>query len=159
MGVLANHRHERFAQNLAKGQSASKAYVNAGYKGDRTAASRLSTKDNICHRVEEIQSRVADKAEWSAAERLLALKQIYDRDSGKDSRVGISAIAEANKMQGSYAPSKHEHKGKFTLVTITPDHLNRLSSDELSALEAAYPVLRKLGLVGSDGGSTQEEGD
>ena len=31
-----------------------------------------------------------------------------NREAEKDARVAISAIAEANKMQGSYAPAKAE---------------------------------------------------
>lgn len=106
MPVLKNSRHEKFAQLLANGKSATDAYAEAGYEGDRTAASRLSSNVNISQRVDEIKNKVAEKAEWSAAERLSALKTIYDTAASSDPRVAISAIAEANKMQGSYAPSK-----------------------------------------------------
>ncbi|NLS08035.1 hypothetical protein HGP14_33060 [Rhizobium sp. P32RR-XVIII] len=51
MPVLKNARHEKFAQALAKGMTATDAYSEAGYKGDRTAAaSRLSTNVNINRR-------------------------------------------------------------------------------------------------------------
>lgn len=106
MAVLTNPRHEAFAQALAKGMSQEDAYAEAGFKPHRQNASRLMTNDDVRQRVGEIQARVAEKAEWSAAERLLALKAIYDANSTADARVAISAIAEANKMQGSYAPSK-----------------------------------------------------
>lgn len=109
MPVLKNSRHEKFAQALAKGKSASDAYVEAGYKPSRSAASRMSTNVNIERRVAEIGSRVAEKAEWSAADRLQALKRISDASEDKDPRVAVSAIAEANKMQGSHAPTKNEH--------------------------------------------------
>lgn len=112
MPVLKNARHEAFAQALAKGMTATDAYADAGYKGDRTAASRLSTNVNIGRRVDEIKSRVAEKAEWTAADRLSALKDIFDRESKDDPRTAIAAIAEANKMQGSYAPEKRELTGK-----------------------------------------------
>ncbi len=32
MGILPNARHERFAQNVVKGMSATEAYEKAGYK-------------------------------------------------------------------------------------------------------------------------------
>ena len=51
--------------------------------------------------MEEIRGRVAEKAEWTAADRLQALKTIFDSQADKDAPVAISAIAEANKMQGS----------------------------------------------------------
>jgi len=61
MPVLPNQRHERFAQGLAKGKSGAEAYTDAGYKGDRTAASRLATNVNVQRRVQELQERAAEK--------------------------------------------------------------------------------------------------
>ena len=86
MPVLKNTRHEAFAQALAKGMTASDAYTAAGYKGDRTAASRLSTNVNVASRVDQIKNRVAEKAEWTAAERLSALKGIFDASAKEDRR-------------------------------------------------------------------------
>jgi phage terminase small subunit len=109
MPVLSNARHEKFAQALAAGMNATEAYAGAGYKGDRTAASRLSTNVNIGRRVRELQSKAADRAEWSAADRLKTLSEIVGRTALTDPRVAVSAISEANKMQGSHAPAKNEH--------------------------------------------------
>jgi phage terminase small subunit len=83
MPPIPNTRHEAFAQALAKGKSAAEAYTEAGYKGDRTAASRLSTNVNVKARVAELQGRAAQKAivtiETIAAEleeaRLLAMHE------------------------------------------------------------------------------------
>jgi phage terminase small subunit len=63
MVALTNPKHERFAQALAKGQSASEAYITAGYKESRSAASRLSTNVNVVTRVAELQDRGAQRAE------------------------------------------------------------------------------------------------
>jgi phage terminase small subunit len=60
MSILQNPRHERFAQELAAGKSQADAYETAGYKGDRTAASRLSTNVNVQDRVAELQGRAAE---------------------------------------------------------------------------------------------------
>ena len=38
MAILTNPRHEAFAQALARGLSASAAYVEAGYKASTTDA-------------------------------------------------------------------------------------------------------------------------
>ncbi|TCL89842.1 hypothetical protein C8J38_11030 [Rhizobium sp. PP-WC-2G-219] len=43
MPVLQNTRHEAFAQVLAKGMTATDAYTEAGYKGDRLHRFELST--------------------------------------------------------------------------------------------------------------------
>src|SRR5262245_23785214 len=61
MPILSNSRHERFAQGLATGKSATEAYKDAGYKGDRTAASRLATNVNVQARVREIQTLAAER--------------------------------------------------------------------------------------------------
>lgn len=76
MPVLSNAKHERFAQGLAKGLSQTEAYTEAGYKGDRTAASRLSTNVNVTRRVAELQGKAAIRTEITVAsvtERLLAI--------------------------------------------------------------------------------------
>lgn len=131
MPVLRNHKHEAFAQALAKGMSASEAYVAAGYKESRSAASRLSTNVNVQRRVTDIKAKVSDKAEWSAADRLRSLKTIHDAQLKKDPRTAIAAIAEANKMQGSHAPAKHQHSGAVGTYDLT-----KLSDDELDRLES-----------------------
>jgi hypothetical protein len=41
MGPLANQRHERFAQALAQGKTATEAYALAGYRANDGNASRL----------------------------------------------------------------------------------------------------------------------
>lgn len=70
MPILSNPRHEAFAQALARGKSQAEAYVDAGYKGDRTAASRLSTNINIEKRVSELLTKAVAKTELTA-ERVL----------------------------------------------------------------------------------------
>jgi phage terminase small subunit len=133
MPVLKNARHEKFAQALAKGKTADEAYVDAGYKPDRGHASRLAANGNIQARLEEIKSRVADKAEWTAADRLRDLKTIFDASLEKDARVAIAAIAEANKMQGSYAPQKRELTG----ANGGPIEYANLTEEEIDARIAA----------------------
>lgn len=76
MSALSNPKHERFAQELAKGATADEAYQSAGYKPDRGNASRLTANDNVQQRVAEIQERAAVRAEITVADltaRLLAI--------------------------------------------------------------------------------------
>lgn len=89
MTTLPNPRHEKFAQALAKGLSASDAYVAAGYKESRSAASRLSTNVNIEARVSELVSKGAEKAE-ATVERVL--KEL--------SRIGFSDLRRAFDENG-----------------------------------------------------------
>lgn len=62
MPVLSNPKHERFAQELAKGSSASAAYVAAGYAKSDSNASRLSGNEKVRSRVEELLEEGAEKA-------------------------------------------------------------------------------------------------
>jgi hypothetical protein len=53
--ALKNPRHEAFAQSLARGMSASAAYVEAGYKANRHNAAALAREEHIRTRVTELQ--------------------------------------------------------------------------------------------------------
>ena len=59
MAILQNARHERVAQNLAKGMSADASHTAAGYKPSRQNAARMSTYDDIVARVAELQGSTA----------------------------------------------------------------------------------------------------
>lgn len=76
MAALSNARHERFAQELAKGKTQIEAYTEAGYKPDDGAAARLSGNIRIKARTAEILDRAALRVEITVAsvtERLLAI--------------------------------------------------------------------------------------
>lgn len=63
MPVLANARHERFAQEIAKGKSASEAYRIAGFRPDDGNAIRLTGNDKVQDRIQEILEAGARRAE------------------------------------------------------------------------------------------------
>lgn len=59
MPVLPNAKHERFAQGVAKGLSATEAYSKAGYKDHQPSASRLLSNVMVQSRVAELQEKAA----------------------------------------------------------------------------------------------------
>ena len=67
MAKLENHKHEVFAQELAKGLPSAEAYVNAGYSFNEGNASRLKSNDKVQARVAELQERGAKRAEVTIA--------------------------------------------------------------------------------------------
>lgn len=75
MAKLANHRHELFAQALAKGMNQTAAYEEAGYKRDETAASRLSRNVKVRERLTELQERGAVRAEITVADLVAELEE------------------------------------------------------------------------------------
>lgn len=66
MAILENSRHEKFAQEIAKGTGQRDAYKAAGYSAANASAadasaSRLLSQDKIRARVQELKSRAADE--------------------------------------------------------------------------------------------------
>ena len=104
-------KQERFVSEYLIDLNATQAAIRAGYseRTARQAGSENLSKPDIAEAVAVALGRVAQKAEWSAADRIAALKRISDKSEKDDPRVAVSAIAEANKMQGSHAPIKQDH--------------------------------------------------
>lgn len=97
MAVLANPKHERFAQELAKGKTQIEAYENAGYQPNPSAASRLADDVKICERVAEIQERAAIRAEVTLASITENLARIAQKAELLDDASGLS-VARASNM-------------------------------------------------------------
>lgn len=76
MPVLKNAKHERFAQELAKGKSAAEAYVLAGYAANDGNAIRLKGNERVRDRVTEILSTAAERAEITVERVLTELGKI-----------------------------------------------------------------------------------
>lgn len=62
MPTLKNQKHELFAQALAKGKSQAESYALAGYKPSEPNASRLTSNDKVQARLQELQSKGAERA-------------------------------------------------------------------------------------------------
>ncbi len=78
MPVLKNPKHERFAQELARGSSAAAAYETAGFKPSRPNASRLQHDENVRQRVAEIlahKEKITEKATEKAIENAALSKE------------------------------------------------------------------------------------
>lgn len=137
MAALANHRHERFAQELAKGKSASEAYVAAGYAESRSAACRLATNVNVQSRAAELKERGAIKAEVTVATllaeaeaaRILAMS--IDQPSA-----AIAAVKEKGILAGVRI-EKSERKNTSDVRSLTDDELDAAIADALAREEAA----------------------
>lgn len=102
MPVLANPRHERFAQERAQGKSADEAYVLAGYSKHRGNAARMSANEGIRRRVDEIVSQAAEKV-GITVERLLteyaclATADITDAVEWSEAREGFRTDEETGE--------------------------------------------------------------
>ncbi len=56
MAILKNARHEKFAQYIAMGMSATEAYAKVGYKPNGPNAGRMTKNDEILRRVAELMA-------------------------------------------------------------------------------------------------------
>jgi hypothetical protein len=100
MPALANARHERFAQELAKGKSQAEAYVEAGYKPSRSASTRLAADVSICERLTELQNKVAEKTVITVAGITERLLKIAAKGETSD-EAPLLAVARASLMDAA----------------------------------------------------------
>lgn len=120
MPVLKDTRHERFAQNLAKGMTADEAYVSAGYKRNRGNAARLKASESIQKRVAELTIRASEKATLSKAWIIERLMQNVDQALGRvptkirkvDKDTGLSVDVEIIDIDRTAANKALELLGK-----------------------------------------------
>lgn len=136
MPALSNPKHERFAQALAKGETAVAAYEQAGYKPDRGAASRLSANVSIERRVAEILDRAAERTEITVAgitDRLLKIAAKAEvKDDASMLSVARASLMDAAKLNGLVVEKgDHQHKHVGLSVTyVTPAEAEAPSSTE-----------------------------
>ena len=104
MPALQNPKHERFAQELAKGRTADEAYVIAGYSENRGNCIRLKGNESILKRLAELQERAAVRAEISIASVTESLLRIAEKAEQLGEAAGLSvaktAWMDAAKVNG-----------------------------------------------------------
>jgi phage terminase small subunit len=129
MGPLTNQRHERFAQALAEGKTATEAYVLAGYKANDGNASRMKGNERISARVQEIAGRAAERAEISLERILRELVAIAFSDIGKAVTWGPSVLVREEEDEDG-----HRVKVITSAVSLVPR--DRLDANTAAAIAA-----------------------
>lgn len=125
MAALANPKHERFAQALAKGMTADEAYQEAGYAENRGNASRLKANESVAARVAEIQERAAVRTEVTVAsitDRLLAIATKGETsDEAALLAVARASLMDAAKLNGLVVEKvKAETTNRTALISDRP---------------------------------------
>jgi phage terminase small subunit len=111
---LKSTREERFCLELASGCSLTEAARKAGYS-PRSANNQgflLSVKETIKARVKELQETMFSEKIANVIERKERLTEIIRTTENLKPNDVIAAIAELNKMEGSYAPTKVESRSQ-----------------------------------------------
>jgi len=154
-------KQQRFVAEYLIDLNATQAAIRAGYseKTARSVGSENLSKPDIAAAISKAQGKIAKKVEVtveSLANELEEARKIAITE--KQSSAAVSATMGKAKLFGLGVENRRL-SGTVQVITITPQHLDGLTDDELAALEAAYPVLQKLGLVGGDTGAAAETGD
>lgn len=136
MPALSNPKHERFAQALAKGETADAAYVLAGYEENRGNATRLKANESIEARVAEILERAATRAEITVASISDRLLKIADKceKSSESAKLSVAraTLMDVAKLNGLIV-DKREHTGR----NGGPIEYANLTEEEIDARIAA----------------------
>ncbi len=140
MPILSNPRHEKFAQALANGKSATEAYVNAGFRASRQNAARLRTKDDISARVLEIQRTAAQSAEITLAGVLRELDQAISIATAKGQPNALVNAAALRAKLGGLMVDKSQVELNATIndpaleCATTAELCRKLADERLDSL-------------------------
>lgn len=140
MPALGNPKHERFAQELAKGKTATEAYVLAGYKPNDGNAATLKGNQRISGRVAEIIDRASVRVEITLARLMEMAATVYNAalEQGQNA-AAIAAVKELGVLTGHRVERREN----------TNRNIDELSDSDLLAIARA----------GSDRTSAQKAGE
>lgn len=128
MPILSNPRHERFAQELSKGRSATEAYEAAGFKPSRHNAARLSTNDNIRARLAELQAASAERAKITLEGLLDRADRAYDLAMRiEEPNAAINAVKEMGILSGDRVEKSERKNLNFDAADLTDSELARIA--------------------------------
>jgi hypothetical protein len=131
-GPLKNARHERFAQELAKGKSQSEAYKSAGYSATgnaaESAAARLVRNVQVSGRVGQLKARAAERAVVTVESITQRLLSIAEKGEGKED-ASLLSVARASLMDAAKLNGLIIDRSKVGI------DLSDLSEEDLDALD------------------------
>ena len=109
------------AQEVAKGTSAIDAYTKAGYKPNRSHASRLVAQGNICDRVAEPQGSVAKAVKVTIESLSTELEEARGiAIEEKQTSAAVAATMGKAKLFG-FLTEKHQHSVDDPLAQLLRD--------------------------------------
>ncbi len=137
MGPLRNARHEKFAQNVAKGNSATQALKAAGYRSGHTNVGKFMSNYAIRARIAELQ---AQQEENLLITREFLLAKAEAARAGAMGAQQFSAAVSAVKELGILSGHRIERTEQGQ-----PGEFDGLSAQEFA--EAVHARVAALGLV------------
>ena len=129
MPVLANARHERFAQFVASGMPGYKAYMEAGYNAKneevaRKAAFRVLANADVSTRISELQERAARTAGITVESLINEADMILQLAlSEKQSAAAVAALTAKAKLAGLWE-ERSRNTNDTTVRTVAEEPLS-----------------------------------
>lgn len=148
MPILKDPQHEKYAQLRAEGVTIDQAYVDAGFRKNRSNASRLNSKEHIQERIKELQEMQVEEHldTVDSIATMLLEDRLAARDKGQFS-AAVSATMGLAKLRGFLIDKKED--------------VTKRTNEQIDArvIELLAPIL-KGGAAGAAGGKgTDKEGD
>lgn len=137
MPILKNTRHEKFAQNLAKGKTSDESYSDAGFKPNRGNAIRIKANESIATRVLELQSAGGERILVTIVSLTLELEEAHFMflKTIKATSAAVFAVMGKAKLRGLLI-DKGELTGKdggpTKMASLRVTAFIRLSKDKFS---------------------------
>lgn len=124
-GPLKNPRHERFAQELARGKSQTDAYAVAGYKPNAGAACRLAENVKIVARVAEILGVAATLAHIDAAWVLKKAVALHEKALGAGAYASAKGALDliGKHVEVQAFREQVQHSGRIEFANLSDDEL------------------------------------
>jgi hypothetical protein len=134
MSVFDNSRHERFAQFLAQGKTATEAYKLAGYKPNRHNAATLARNDAVKERVAQITTKAGVAVAITLETLMQKAEAICERayESGQYG-VATGALKEMGVLSGVRV-ERSEIGGPGEFDHLTDEELERELVERIRAL-------------------------
>ncbi len=128
MPILSNARHEKFAQEIAQGKSASEAFIVAGYSKNDSNASRLNGNERVKARIEELLRAGAERAGIT-----------IDRVISELAKIGFSDIRKMVRWKSEKITEEDNPEGGDVLVirNIVTNTVEIIGSDDVDDATAA----------------------
>jgi phage terminase small subunit len=149
--ILNNHRHERFAQELAKGKPGEEAYGLAGYVPNRANASTLRRKKFIQERLKELLERRDSNEEKSTARSIAKLEITKDAILSELAKIAFANMADYMHVGPDGAPRLNfkdlTRDQAAALVEITVEEFRDGRTDSREVRRVKFKLADKKGAL------------
>jgi len=139
--ALENPRWERFAQELAKGKTATEAYVLAGYKPNDGNAATLKGNQRILDRVARLQQVASQRVEVTVASLIQEAGEIQAAAmQEKQLSAATAALTVKAKLAGLWVDKSENTNRNVDPARVTDAELAAVVKGDSSAGTAPAPI-------------------